>query len=163
MSTFDESKHPREPKGAADSKGGQFATHLSFRSRFERVVAGAMNNLVAEDGGFTFQPATAEVPTEGMSVSINPELSRSFPMGSVTLDDFMTFYVTNAAKFSDRANYFGGWNHKGRTYFDVARIVSTHEEAKALCFKHDQIAYFDLKTFQEHIVNPGAKSGGAAP
>ena len=158
MSTFNEDDHPREPEGAPDSKGGQFTDKLTARSKFEDAV-----ESIKKTGGFTLQPVTGDVPTDGFAVSIFENESESVPLDRISLNDLIDYAASKGDLFDNHANYFGGWIKDGRVYLDVTIVVKSAAEAEALCLKHDQKAYWDFRNKAEVIVNKDAKSGGAAP
>ena len=46
-----------------------------------------------------------------------------------------------------------------KAYLDVSKRYDTAEEARIACEQNDQIAYFDLQTFESVDVNREATSG----
>jgi len=152
VGTFNEADHPRDPKGVPT--GGRFTSKITRGSAFEKALKDTM-----EFGGYTIQPVTGDVPRKGFAVSIFPEHSMVLDSKNVSLKDLVKYTFAKGEQFSDKANHLGLWQHEGKTYFDVTRVVSTHEEARALSLKHDQIGYHDLATHEDHIVNKSAKSG----
>ena len=155
---WEESQHPRILKGSQG--GGQF-THAAGTESEHPL----MDRMREPGGGFTYNPTTDSEPSTGMSVSIFPERSWSKDAKSVTPSDVESYVIRNIDLFRDSANHLGGWHDPatGTAYLDVSRVVRTHEEARSLAMKHDQIAYYDLSAGKTIVVNRDAKSGGAAP
>ncbi len=152
--TWNEADHPRHPAGS--SKGGEFSRASGIEKRSKKLYD------MAQAGGFSYKAVTHEIPKEGAIVSIFPELSEGIDADYFTPADLARYFIKNREVLRQPGNYAGAWKNEGRMYLDVSRIVKTHAEAAALCIKHDQKGFFDLKEGKEYITNPGAKSGGAA-
>jgi hypothetical protein len=130
------------------------------QDEFEKVL----NTIGTPDGGFTYQPIDHRTPKTGYPVSIYPERSFAVKGEDLTPEVVAEYALRNVDILGEPGNFTGGW-HDPKTdivYLDCTVVANTPEEAKALCLKHDQIAYFDLANGQSVEVNPGATSGAAA-
>lgn len=98
------------------------------------------------DGGFTYQPATADQPTHGYAVSIYKGREVVLDAKDVTVEALAKYAVQNWDLLQQGDNHFGGWHNPddGKVYLDVSRVVRDAGEANRLAAAHDQIAYFDL-------------------
>lgn len=116
------------------------------------------------DGGFTYQPVTEHSPTKGFAVSPYPERSFAKPVKDFTFSDLVDYAIKNRDAFANRDHYLGGWHDpaSGKVFLDVSVVKTNRKEAHALALAKDQIAYFDLETFESVTVNEKATSGGVA-
>jgi predicted ABC-type ATPase len=150
---WEEVKHPRAPAGS--SEGGQFISVDNLADFFER--------LSKPDGGFSYQPILDTEAVSGFVVSIYKN-SVVKPVAELRLDDLTDFATKkeNNDLLKDTRNYYGGWHdpETGNIFLDITINVDTAEEAQALSKKHDQIAYFDVKSGKSVLVDRKATSGG---
>ena len=179
MSTFDESKHPREPAGqpvggrftVAPGSGGRMIGHmLSRRAGMEgapRPVATEdirelFKRVAAPDGGFTYQPVSNKSPKDGFAVSPYPERSKAFDIEGFRPSDLMGYYANNRDVFRNPGHFLGAWHDKssGKVFLDVSVVKRTRGEATRVALAKDQIAYFELVGLKSVTVNAGATSGG---
>lgn len=132
------------------------------------AVRGHLSELytrVAEpDGGFTYSPSTNSEPSSGYALSIYPDRSFAKDAKALTREDLVKYVVKNKDLLSQKENYFGAWHDpaSNKVFLDVSMVTQDKQKAHDLALKHDQIAYFDLSTFQSVTVNADATSGGAA-
>ncbi len=120
------------------------------KGRWASGSGGASEQLmgkVRHTGGFTYQPVLDNSPKTGMAVSPFQGAEKVIPLGKVTEDDLVAYVRQHADKFADPEVHFGVWTdaEAGKVYLDLSKIVATHEEAIALCKKHNQEGYYDLK------------------
>lgn len=160
--SFDESQHPRKPRGVEG--GGQF-THkagVEGRQTAEKELYG---RVLQPDGGFTYHPLTGKEPKDGFAVSIFPDRSWATDARELSWSDVEGYVLKNRDLFGDRSNFLGAWHdpETHRVYMDVSRVVRSSREAASLAQKYDQIAYFDLARGESVTVNRNATSGGVAP
>ena len=176
---FDESKHPRAPKGAPD--GGQWVGGKMSRSAFEEMSpadkmafiasgGGVADNPMHElfdriskpDGGFTYNPLTGDEPHEGFAVSIYPEHSVVVDAHKFTFDQLVKYAYRNYRLLQDPANHLGTWHDPDthKIFLDVSIVAKSAHHARQLALDHDQKAYFDLKAGHSVEVNQYATSGG---
>jgi len=128
-----------------------------------RMKSGLAERLV-QDGGFTLSTVTGEEPKKGFVVSPYPE--KSFAKGSseLTEEDVAEYVRDNNDLLSLEDHFLGGWNDEdtARAFLDVSIIKQDQNEAIDLALERDQIAIFDLSSFEEITVNRQATSGGVA-
>ena len=145
------------------SAGARKAWLSRARAKHKAKVASVlsdMSQLVKRKGGFTYSPSTNHSPKEGMAVSPYPEHTKLVPLKDFSADHIAEYMVAKAAMLKDTANHVGAWVHEGNVFLDVVIVAKNHAKAVEVCKSKDQIAYFDLKTGKEVIVNKDAKSGG---
>jgi hypothetical protein len=114
------------------------------------------------DGGFTYSPTTNLEPAGGYALSIHPDRSEAFDANSIKFADLAAYAAKNRDLLTKPGNHIGAWHDpaSGKIFLDVSMVTQDKAEAERLALKHDQIAYFDLNTFQSVTVNPNATSGG---
>jgi len=175
--------NPNQPRAPAGTPiGGQWVGNNVSRRAFDKMTpeeraeyvrgGGAISDhhveelyerIAKPDGGFTYQPLTANEPAAGYAVSIFPDRSFGADASQMRLDDLVNYVVQNADLLSDPGNHIGAWHdpETHRVYLDISRVVPTPDRAASLARAHDQIAYFDLSRGQSVTVNRDATSGGA--
>lgn len=96
-----------------------------------------------------------------MAVSPYPNRSKVVPLGKLTPKVIQQYRDQNKDLLSKPGHHLGGWHdtETGKVYLDISVVVKTHSEARKLSEDHDQIAYFNLRTFETVTVNREAKSG----
>lgn len=116
------------------------------------------------DGGASFN-LKGQMPTTGFMASINPEHSEVVKAEDLD-ENRIHEYFDNVAKkdpelAKDPNTFIGLWNNPddGKIYLDISRRYTDAHEAREVCKDNDQIAYFDLQTFDSVTVNKDAKSG----
>ncbi|MDD3040898.1 hypothetical protein [Bacteroides sp.] len=94
--------------------------------------------------GFTFNVETLSVQEEGYAVACL-ETQNAFGV------DGLAKVVDYVAANIDRVKCVGGWldNESGLYYYDAVIIVNTEAEALQIARLNNQIAIFNLNTFQE--------------
>ena len=133
---------------------------------------GVLEDLREPDSGATLSAnrnsTKAKIPVVGFCASPYPEYSVVFDNPEdVTLDSLLDFEERinkeSEGIFSQEDVYIGLWNDPatGKIYLDVSKRYDTAEEARIACEQNDQIAYFDLQTFESVDVNREATSGQA--
>lgn len=129
-----------------------------------------LKDLREPDSGATLSTnknsTKAKIPVVGFCASPYPEYSVVFENPEdVTLDSLLDFEekvnLQNEGIFSQEDVYIGLWNDPatGKIYLDVSKRYDTSEEARIACEQNDQIAYFDLQTFESVDVDREATSG----
>lgn len=129
-----------------------------------------LKDLRKPDSGATLSAnrnsTKAKIPVVGFCASPYPEHSVVFDNPEdVTLDSLLNFEERinkeSEGIFSQEDVYIGLWNDPatGKIYLDVSKRYDTAEEARIACEQNDQIAYFDLQTFESVDVNREATSG----
>jgi len=123
------------------------------------TMRGMFDRMAKPDGGFTWSPTGGE-PKGGFALSVYPQHSAVFE--KVTKRDLIDYIKKNRDLLRKPGNYLGAWHdpESGKVFLDISMVTQDKKEAERLCRKHDQIAYFDLNTFQSVTVNRAATSGG---
>lgn len=123
------------------------------------------DNVSEPDGGATFKP-NGDQPVTGFCASPYPEYSKVFnssdELNKQAIDDYVDdINKQNPGLMDDENTYIGLWNdpQDGKIYVDVSKHYMNAEDARKTCEEHDQIAFFDLNTFDSVTVNLDAKSG----
>lgn len=111
------------------------------------LVTRMADALSTPDGGFTV--CQGRDVTDGYAVAVYPEREQQLT-GRVNPCDVREYAYANADLAWRHDVAVGGWRdpQTGIAYLDLSRVVSTREEATRLARKHDQVAYFDLRTGQ---------------
>lgn len=135
---------PRAPQG--DPHGGQWVSTVSSPSGsgdFTKDEATHLTALMAEQGGFTYQPFDDTSPTDGFMLSIYSDREHIIE-GKVTGSNLSGYVGRNKDLLAKPDHFFGAWVDEGKTYLDVSMRVEDAGQAKDLCCEHSQLAYFDL-------------------
>lgn len=159
----------REEEESARTKLARLAEKHKGSSETIENLDNLLKGIHSPDSGATLAMKgdyTAIVPTTGFCASPYPEHSKVFEsskdvdIGAI-LDYLSSIEEKDASIFSDDETYLGLWNdpETGKVYLDISKRYHTAEEARIACENNDQIAYFDLQTFQSVDVNRNATSG----
>jgi hypothetical protein len=126
-------------------------------------MQGLFARVQRPDGGFTYNPAVGTEPVEGYALSIHPERSVAIDASKIKITDLADYVAKNGDILAEEGNHFGAWHDpaSGKVFLDVSTVTKDAKAAEDLARRHDQIAYFDLKSGQSVTVNPVATSGGA--
>ena len=104
------------------------------------------------NGGLTIKPFTGEKPSGGYMVALE-----GFEL-KVPLSEFFTGVVADyigehAQKLmSNPALCLGTWVHEGSVYLDLSENVGSLDKALELGRERNQLAVFNLETFEEVTV-----------
>lgn len=119
--------------------------------------------LVSEpDGGATVDVKGQKMVTSGFAHSPYPERSKVVDVDDLDYDTIIEYAEGNSDIFGDDDQaYLGLWHNPedSKVYLDVSVVCTDAAEARADCEVNDQIAFFDLQTFESVTVNPDATSG----
>lgn len=125
----------------------------------DQAVAAAMDNArrhpkagggSTDDEGFTVNEYGA-APSSGYMVSL-PGHEKIIPRAVTTAADRAAYTRENQADLEQPGNYFGGWQHKGKTYLDVSRDVPTRTEAVREAHRGHQKAIYDVRHHHADLV-----------
>ncbi len=109
--------------------------------------------------GFTFDPITLESPTSGFAVSPIKALELVVDQDGMTKEDARQFAknVADLAKEMDQPVFAGGWLNpdNGKYYLDATIVFDKKEDALYTAEAAQQIAIFDLGTFNETKTEEG--------
>jgi hypothetical protein len=105
-------------------------------------------------GGFTHNPRTHEEATKGYAVSIPGHEQKV--AGHAPAAAIKAYVRKHKADLADPNAHLGAWSNTDdhNTYLDISHVLTTKQAAEQTAVEHDQLAYFDLNTFEEHRV-PG--------
>lgn len=143
----DDKRHDALRTAVADYKSrvyGDDSKHVDYVEIF--------SGIQEADGGATWDPRTKESPISGFCVSPYPERGIVLEHYDDDVELILVldkFQSDNDDLFSQPDNYIGLWNNPedGKVYLDVSKRVSSAEEARSICENNEQIAFFDLQTF----------------
>ncbi len=108
--------------------------------------------LHAANGGSTFNPHFGDLGGYGLfAVSVYPDRSEVVLGKLVPLDALREFVVDNRDLLEDPRVSIGTWHNEedGTTYLDISATVPDRQLAIELGQKYNQIAIFDLASFEE--------------
>lgn len=115
--------------------------------RMGGATTGDLLEHAAKTGGFTFNPATKQMPGKGYSVSVYPEHERVIEGRHPTGED-LERYFAEKREFVEGApgRHLGLWHdvEKGKYYLDVTHVVGSKREATRLGKAHGQEGIYDL-------------------
>lgn len=128
------------------------------KMRIEQVI----DQLREPDGGWTVRLETLESPTSGFCYSPYPE--RGVVIESTDLVEYELIEEFNDSNedLLDREDHFvGAWHdpETGKIYLDVSVVVDDAKNARTGCQESDQIAFFDLQTYESVDVDREATGG----
>ena len=116
------------------------------------------------DGGATFNPLNNKTPSSGFCYSPYPEVSKTVKFSEDLAENkniLLNYLKENKELLEKENHYIGLWNdpETGIIYMDVSVHSMNAKEVRIGCEEKDQIAYFDLQTFESVTVNQNATSG----
>lgn len=104
-----------------------------------------------------------KAPQSGFCFSTRPDLSKKIESEDPKeiVQEIQSFFDKNADVLGQENNYLGLWRNPddNALYFDVSEVHKDAGFARKACQENDQIAYFDLQTFNSVVVDKNAKSG----
>ena len=104
---------------------------------------------VAENGGATVNPKNGNMPTDGYMCAIAQ--NERIIDGQLT-ENALTNYINQyASDLEENGAYLGIWynTENNKTYLDTSYRFSDVDEALAFAKENEQLAIFDLETFNE--------------
>lgn len=112
--------------------------------------------------GWTYDPRTGLLPTEGYVVSAFPDREQRFTPGQITPERVQAYLEQNWDLLSQPGHFFGGWYNPadGLFYLDVSQVVVSPTQAEAIAREAHQLAYFNLATKETIEVPQITPSGG---
>lgn len=118
-------------------------------ANLEDIAARAYQKIMS-DGGITIDLRGAE-PKVGYAYSPYPELERVLPMSMVTPETVLQYLNDASEALAQPGNHFGGWHdtESGNVFLDVTQVGPAHPDTIKAAAKANQLAVFDLSTFQE--------------
>jgi len=152
---YDESE-ARDESGKWTGGGG---VGLKERPKAHEKIRPLLDAINEPDGGFSIHDHIGDGPTTGYMVSMNKNTERDFAAKDLTADHIRQYQEDHADELSQAGYYFGAWHNPedGRVYLDVSKNFKDKDEAMKAAKGADQIAIFDLSTFNSVVtagVNP---------
>lgn len=122
------------------------------------------SSLMEPDSGATVDFVNKKAITRGFAYSPYPDLSRGIHKDNFKREDIDNYVADNKEVLQQEGNYLGVWHDPdtGIIYLDISTVTNDASEARVGCEEHDQIAFFDMQTFESVLVNREATSGGAS-
>jgi len=153
-----------------DPKNEKLRTEIAYLNRmknksgqYSMSTKELFNNISEPDGGATFNPVSEKIPSSGFCYSPYPELSKTIKVDDPVAfqDDLNNYFKENKEILNKEDHYIGLWNdpETGVVYLDISVNSMEAQEVREGCEKKDQIAYFDLQSFESVTVNQNATSG----
>jgi hypothetical protein len=87
-------------------------------------------------------------PAKGYMVSVHPQHGLIVPVSQFTPELIAEYVANQIERLHFEDHYLGTWIDSGRVYLDIALRVDRLEEALELGRRHNQLAVFDLETFE---------------
>ena len=131
----------------------------------DRTTANDVAGGLAEpDSGATVDMLKGTSVDSGFAYSPYPERSKGVHVSELTGDDINNYVQQNMDILSQEGNYLGVWHDPsdGTVYLDISVVSDDAYQARKGCEDNDQIAFFDMQTFESVTVNSQATSGGAS-
>lgn len=143
-----------------------FRNKKKLSSGEDQAPSLATPNSVVEDastpdGGATVSPTQSQYVTSGFAYSPYPERSLAVNAQDLSADTVKQYMKDNNDLLSKEGHNLGVW-HDPEThviYLDISVTTESAILARKQCLKTDQIAFFDMQTFESVDVDRGAKSG----
>ncbi len=102
------------------------------------------------DGGIIYNMRTLEKVTKGYAVSIYKEREIRVPVSVFSRENIEKYVSNNIDLFTQDGNtMLGAWKQGEMMFIDVTIVTSNKMEALDLARRNNQIAIFDLETFEE--------------
>lgn len=115
--------------------------------------------LTRRNGGVTIN-LNGDVPTGGYAYSPFKNVETVIPEADFNeqqLDNFVEKFYDQLV--ADDKNHVGVWVEDGNVYMDISKVIDDEQEAVVDSLKNNQIALFDLNTFETKYTNDYEKIG----
>jgi hypothetical protein len=113
---------------------------------------------LANKGGFSYSLHYGDLASSPQySVAYSKHTEKVFDQ--LPTDDEVADYVNSNITLLEKEDlFFGGWEHEGRYYLDVAQALSKREYSREAAIQvgrdRDQLAIFDLEYLEEVTCEP---------
>lgn len=155
-------------KEASDPSNDDARTELCKRlagkeSKQQIDSQSVVRELSDPGAGMTADMIDGSTVQHGFPYSPYPERSQAVHYKNITPKDLDDYVNNNRDLLSKPGNFLGLWHDpdSGLVYIDISVVTDDAAEARKQCLEKDQLAFFDLQTFQTVTVNENASSGGA--
>lgn len=106
--------------------------------------------VLAEQGGFTFNPRRGELRRSGIAVAVSKKYELPVDEAEFKRDgvNIIKSYMSQHSEVLAQPNaHLGAWKDKGKVYLDISIVKRTLSDAADIGRANDQIGIFDLATF----------------
>lgn len=125
-------------------------------------VGEAADVMMKNREGFSVSPGTGDSPASGYMVAQTGH-THTYPAGILddhakltsAIDDML---MSEKSAFAGKQTYLGGWVHDGKLWLEPSDNIADKDQAVAEGAKRNQIAVFDLQTYDE--IQTGGSGGG---
>lgn len=109
-------------------------------------AAKTVEEMLGENGGFTYQPVSGESPVRGYAVSPFPEATLAVKADEIDEGVIFDWLKEHKDRFNDKRVHAGGWidDSSGDAVFDLSIVVADQEDARKIGRQYDQDAVYDL-------------------
>lgn len=156
----------REHEESERTELAQLAIKKNGNINIESDIKSVLSGIHTPSAGATISLQnnnSVKIPVVGFCASPYPEFSKVYESSQElnALEIFEFIESVDPGIFEQEETYIGIWNdpETGKVYLDVSKRYFTAEDARIACENNDQIAYFDLQTFESVDVDREAKSG----
>lgn len=150
--------------GAGDKQAAADALRKYRRQQSHLISAKAFKS-VRDNGGITIDLNGAE-PTRGYAYSPRKDTEKIIPKAKLRIRDIDDYIDQNYDLISQPGGHLGMWEDEGNVYLDVSFVGEPGAATIARAQAAQQLAVFDLGTFQEihvgKIINGRYRSLGKA-
>ena len=103
--------------------------------------------ILNENGGFTVD-TDGNLASDGYMVA-KENFETVLPESLVTIELLTSLFNSYKAKLTSKADCIGAWLNEGKIYFDVSEKFNSLETALQIGRERNQLAIFNLGTFEE--------------
>lgn len=115
------------------------------------VLYGVVEDTL-KDGGLTIKPFTGEKPASGYMVAL-PGYELQVPVTEFFTGIVADYIGEHAQKLMDNPSLcLGTWVNEGTVYLDLSENIASRDKALELGKEREQLAIFNLETFEEVAV-----------
>lgn len=150
------SKVGAKGKKVKSTKGG----YLDPKTRAEYIKN--VTKYTKDNGGVTVGIDSAKnMPKEGLSFSPHPEAETIISKANLNEKTMLEFVKKHRSKLTQKDKFIGGWYNSddGNYYLDIAQVGGYSPKTIAKAQKAEQLAIFDLKTYNEITIGTRTKKG----
>ena len=104
---------------------------------------------IMKNGGITFDPRTLKAVTVGFALSPYKRHETTIPCGSFSALSIRKFMEEHRVLLALPDHFLGAWVSGGKVWLDVSVVVRDRAYAEELARAADQLAFFNLETFEE--------------
>ena len=104
---------------------------------------------IIDNGGITYDLRTQSLVTTGWAVSAHKELEKVVPLSDFNYNTLEQYITKNNTILTIGDNMLGAWVSGDNVYLDVTTVVHDKDQAIAIAKNAEQLAIFNLETFEE--------------